>query len=54
MTREDALAYKTKVYEQNVGLIGKYMSIKGMYEVKNGIEYTQYNKTVNPDKFSWE
>ena len=33
--------------------ISRYIKIRAMYETKNGFEYELYNKTANPDTFTW-
>ena len=32
----------------------RYLSVRGMYEKKNGFEYTVYDKNLNPDANTWK
>ena len=40
MSEDQKTVYLKKRYEDNIKLIEKYLHIKGMYELKNGISYT--------------
>lgn len=31
----------------------QYISVRGMFEVKNGFKYSELNKSLNPDNQTW-
>ena len=41
-------------YEDLVESASRYITVHGMYELKQGVEFKPLNSSLNPDSFSWK